>query len=269
MSKNIRLEGDTLQQLQQVELTILKDVSKFCDENNIQYCITSGTLLGAVRHNGFIPWDDDVDISMPRADFEKFLSMANELPTQYECQATRFDSQYPIPIVKVRKKGTIMREPSMEHLNIQHGVWIDIFPLDRVCDESKLAKRAHRIHLLTTVIGYKLGTAHPIKFSTKLFCSIIGTVGVNRLDRWRTAIMVKEEKSEGRKYTSFASNLGYKNLLFDETVYFPFRKIKFEDSFFYAPADSDKWLTQAYGDYMLPPPVEQRVNRHKISEIKI
>lgn len=269
MPKHISLKGELLKNLQQTELSILKDVTAFCEENEIRYCVSSGTLLGAVRHEGFIPWDDDVDISMPRSDFEKFLSLANRLPKQYECQATRFDARYPISIVKVRKRGTLMKEPSMEHLNIQHGVWIDIFPLDRVEDVSKLAKRARRIHLITTVIGYKLGTSHPIKRSTKLFCNIVGLVGVKRLDRWRTAIMMKEEESGGKMLTNFASNLGYKNLLFDEKVYFPLKKIKFEDAFFYAPADSDKWLKGAYGDYMTLPPVEQRINRHKISEIKL
>lgn len=269
MSKCIPLKGELLRQLQQVELSILKDVAEFCDENKIRYCLSSGTLLGAVRHGGFIPWDDDIDISMPRADFEKFLSLADKLPKQYICQATRFDSRYSIPIVKVRKKGTIMKEPSMAHLDIEHGVWIDVFPLDKVSNINNLSKRARKIAILTTAIGYKNGIIHPTKLKTILFCKGLGLLGIKKLDQLRTNIMTEEEMGEGRQLTSFASNLGYKNLLFDEKIYFPLKKMKFEDASFWVPADSDKWLNGAYGDYMIPPPVDQQVNRHKITEIKL
>lgn len=269
MGDYIRLEGELLKQVQQTELSILKDVAKFCEERDICYCITSGTLLGAVRHGGFIPWDDDVDISMPRADYEKFLTYANDFIDGYEIVCTKLNNQYPIAIAKVRKCGTVMKEPSMAHLDINHGVWIDVFPLDKVDNVDALGKRAHKFNLLTTVINYKLKISTPSKFVTKLFCVALSLLSVKSLDKIRTKIMTSDENSNAKRYTSFASNLGPQKLLFDETVYFPFKKLKFEDAMVYAPFKSEKWLESAYGDYMTLPPKKEQVNRHNIVEIKV
>ncbi len=269
MNQTIRLEGELLKQVQQTELSILKDVAAFCEEKGINYCITSGTLLGAVRHNGFIPWDDDIDISMPRADYEKFLTYANDFIDGYEIVSTKLNNRYPIAIAKVRKCGTVMKEPSMAHLDINHGVWIDVFPLDKVDDIENLGKRAHKFNLLTTVINYKLKVSIPKKISTKLFCIFLSAFSVKQLDRFRTKIMASEEHANAKHYTSFASNLGPKNLLLGEDVYFPLKKVKFEDELFFAPAQCEKWLESAYGDYMTLPPENERVNRHKILEIKL
>ena len=267
--KVIPLRGELLKSLQKVELGILKDVAKFCDEHEISYFITSGTLLGAVRHGGFIPWDDDVDISMPRKDFEKFLGLKDQLPDMYICQATRFTSQYPIPIVKIRKKGTVMKEPAMAGLQIDHGVWIDVFPVDRVKNTRLLSLRAFSIALITTAINYKLGIADGIKIRTKILCRLLGILGITKLDKLRTAIMTSEEDSDGKYCTNFASNIGFRKLLLSEEVYTPSQSIVFEDCVLKAPNNPDMWLSSAYGDYMTPPPVEDRVNRHKVVEIKI
>ncbi len=270
MSDLIQLRGQLLKDIQSVELKILKDVAAFCDNNNIRYCITSGTLLGAVRHGGFIPWDDDIDISMPRADFEKFLVLSKNLPKEYTCVATRFDNNYPIGIVKVKKNGTVMKEPSMAHLDINHGIWIDIFPLDRVKNIKMLAVRARILYLINTAISNKLKIVRePSKTTTKIACWLLNKFSVKTLDRWRTFFMTLEENTNGEFYTSFVSNLGFKNLLFNENVYFPLKKAKFEDEYFNIPNNADQWLTAAYGDYMTPPPIEKQINCHRIQEIEL
>lgn len=269
MKECIPLSGKLLRELQITQLQILKDVTSFCDDNGIEYFLTSGTLLGAIRHGGFIPWDDDVDIAMPRKDFEQFLGLADRLPSVYCCQATRFDACYPIPIVKIRKKGTVMKEPSMAHLDIEHGIWIDIFPLDKVCDRASVKKRAHMIHSITTAIGYKLGTAFPKKKTTILFCKVVNLFGIQKLDSLRTKLMALDEEKNGTLLTNYASNLGSERLLMDESVFFPAKKAKFEEHCFSVPADSDTWLKKAYGDYMTPPPMADQVNRHKIVELKL
>ncbi len=269
MSGFFLIDEDNLRKLHAVELQILTDVADFCDRHQIRYFLSSGTLLGAVRHQGFIPWDDDVDISMPRKDFDRFLSLASRLPEQYTCQASRFVPEYPIPIVKIRKKGTVMKEPAMADLPIEHGVWIDIFPIDRVSNVRRLPKRAHRIHLITTAIHYKLGISTPHKITTRLVCSMLSCLGLMRLDRLRTRFMTAEENTQGEFYTNFASNLGYRNLLFRSEVLFPLTKVEFEGRRFSAPADPDAWLKSAYGDYLKLPPPEERINRHKITELKL
>ena len=269
MLNEIHLQGELLKKVQQTELSILKEVAEFCDNNNIRYCITSGTLLGAVRHGGFIPWDDVIDISMPRADYERFVSLADKFIGGYEIVCTKLNSQYPIAICKVRKCDTVMKEPSMAHLNINHGVWIDIFPLDKVKNIKKIKMRAYKFNLITTVINYKLGVSKPHKLSTKAFCAVLGTISIANLDKIRTKIMSSDENTDAQYYTSFASNLGPDKLLFAHDIYFPLKKIKFEKEMFYAPSNSEYWLSSAYGEYMVLPPEEERVNRHKIMEIKI
>lgn len=263
------LQGSALRQLQETELEILRDVADFCEKNSIRYFLCSGTLLGAIRHRGFIPWDDDIDISMPRKDFERFLALSQSLPDRYICQATRFYPEYPIPIVKVRKKGTVMKEPMMENLNIDHGVWIDIFPIDRVKNVEKLKKRALWINVLTTAIYSKLGIMNSEKMGTKFLCRVLGLFRVKTLDRWRTRVLTSEEKSKASKYTNFVSNLGYRKLLFDEEVLFPLKKAEFEGSYFYVPNKSEEWLASAYGDYQKLPPKEKQVNKHEIMELKL
>ncbi len=265
----ISVQGKLLEQLQKTELQILYDVTDFCDKNGIQYFLTSGTLLGAIRHNGFIPWDDDVDISMPRTDFEKFLKIKDALPTDYVCQATRFDTKYPIPIVKIRKKNTIMKEYAMADINICHGVWIDIFPLDRVKNTKLLKLRAMMIDLHTIAIGMKYNQRKPNKKITLLFCRCLGLFSSKTIDKLRTWWMTLEEKSSGTMITSFASNLGYQNLLFDEEVYYPAIKHTFENYYFNIPRDYDQWLAKAYGDYLILPSTEKRINRHRFVEVKL
>ena len=263
------LTEEILHRLHEIQLEMLKDLDAFCEQHQIRYCLSSGTLLGAVRDKGFLPWDDDVDVSMPRADFEKFLSLRDQLPKKYVCQATRFDVQFPLTVAKLQKNGTILREPSMGHLDIHHGVWIDIFPLDRVQNIDKLDKRAHRQRLLKSAIAYRLKNWCPESFRGRLICKFLSVFGVRRLDQWRTRVMTAEEDSDATMLTSFASGLGHRNLLFDESVYFPLQKIPFEDTTLYAPADPDRWLSSAFGDYMTPPPKEKQVNKHPIIEIKL
>lgn len=261
------LDENALKKLHEVQLHMLKDVAQFCDENHITYCLSSGTLLGAVRHHGFIPWDDDVDIAMPRKDFEKFMAISDKLPNGYVCLSTRLNPEYPLSAMKVKKQGTVMIEPDQRHLKINQGVWIDIFPLDRVNDVEEFPKRAHHYKIMTMVLLDKAGMHSPAKLRTKFFCKMLGLLGVKKLDQYRTYFMTKEEKGKGNKLVSLTDPIGWEKLLFDESVYFPLKKIKFEDEFFYVPAKCDEWLTSAYGDYMTPPPIEKRTSKHHITEI--
>ena len=263
----IQLSGDLLRRIQKTQLQILIDVANFCDENNICYFLTSGTLLGAVRHKGFIPWDDDIDISMPRKDFERFILLSNKLPKDYVFQATCVDSNYPNIMAKVRKIGTTMKEPVMAHLDIEHGIWIDIFPLDEVLDVKKLEKRRKKIEIISTAICYKLKTRKILKIRTEIICVLLGMIGVENLDKLRTKIMKKENDKNGQFITSFGSNLGCTRLMFKKEVYFPVRLTRFEGQLFKVPNKTEEWLNGAYGDYNVLPAINDRVNRHKVNEV--
>ncbi len=120
----------TLRELQLCELQILKDVKRVCDNHRIKYYLSSGTLLGAVRHQGFIPWDDDIDIMMPYDDYRRFLKVAQgELGEQYFVQNSETDDSYAFAYTHIRKNNTaVLRDWDLMNFS-HHGVWIDVFPL--------------------------------------------------------------------------------------------------------------------------------------------
>ena len=117
--------------LQDIELDILKQFINICNKENLQYYVVGGTLLGAVRHKGFIPWDDDIDVSMPRQDYEKFLTVAKKyLSEPYFLQTRITDKNTLFNYAKIRNSNTTFIEQSIKKLDMNHGVFIDIFPLD-------------------------------------------------------------------------------------------------------------------------------------------
>ena len=120
-----------LKELQNVMLQMMIEIDRICRKNNIQYILSGGTMLGAVRHHGFIPWDDDMDIAMPRKDYDRFVEIANsELPERFRLECYENTRDYPYNFGKVRDVNTIFKEKFTASLNINHGVYIDVFPMD-------------------------------------------------------------------------------------------------------------------------------------------
>ena len=158
------MDKDSLRRLQLTQLEMLKDIKKVCDKHGIRYFLSSGTLLGAVRHKGFIPWDDDLDLDMFRSDYEKFLNIAQkELGKQYFVQDWDTDNCYGFPFAKVLKEGTMLQEAVTEGTGVRDGIFIDIFPLDFCGDKLKM-KKEMRAYLFWTKIllmksGYKIWKA--------------------------------------------------------------------------------------------------------------
>lgn len=125
-------EDKTVAAAQKVMLEILVEIHRICVENDITYWLEAGTLLGAIRHKGFIPWDDDCDVSMPRKDYERFLQIAQEkLPETMFLQTKETDKEYPLPWAKIRKNGTLLIETGETgEEKYHHGIFVDIFPYD-------------------------------------------------------------------------------------------------------------------------------------------
>ena len=134
--------NEDLQLLQLCEELILKEIDKICIKHNICYFVGGGTALGLRRHGGFIPWDDDIDINMPRDDYNRFLKIAiSELPDFLFLQNHNTDANFPRLYSKVRLKGTKFVEYQYRNLKMEQGIFIDIFPMDQALDNVKFLRK--------------------------------------------------------------------------------------------------------------------------------
>lgn len=115
-----------------IQLSILRDIDVFCQKNQIKYFLAFGTLLGAIRHKGFIPWDDDIDIAMPRPDYNKFILSFNGMVDNLKVLAPEIDLDYYAPYANVYDTRTVLEEKGTSHLKFEIGVKIDVFPIDGV-----------------------------------------------------------------------------------------------------------------------------------------
>ena len=169
----VTLDDAQLKKLQKVLFGILLDIISVCQKHNIRYYLSGGTALGAVRHQGFIPWDDDVDLIMERSEYERFLSVAkDELSDKYEIQHPTTVENYWSPFIKVRQlKGDFtFRQSHISHLTENNGPYIDIFPMEFVPEKMnfKIKKTGFLIRFYRGMLSYKLGLRKPPHFYGKM-----------------------------------------------------------------------------------------------------
>ncbi|MCR1960612.1 LicD family protein [Thomasclavelia cocleata] len=252
------------QDIQSLELNILKAFKNFAQENNIIYYLCGGTLLGAIRHKGFIPWDDDIDICIPRNSYDKLIELVKE-DRYIENTSYKFclplDDNYIYPYIKVVDTNTIVYEKDIKK-EYCLGVWIDIFPLDefpKTSPEIKKVVKKHSNYKFFNKIYVSGNLSTPLKkiiaFFAKIFYSIVCFNKDNKY--WVTKIL-----SLVKNYDSnYIGNLVWPNQyreIFDKSVYAETLEYQFGDEFFPIPAGYDEYLTNMYGNYMeLPKPSER------------
>lgn len=257
----------SLDDLKSLELEILINFDTFCRNNNLTYFIAYGTLLGAVRHGEFIPWDDDVDVQMPRDDYEKFLTLRSEYEKLYTNNIVKAlgDKGYPFPFIKIENKNTLVNEHKMSK-RIKTGVWVDVFPLDNfhIIDKT-LAKKFEKEKKYIRVIQKSLANpkeigASPIRRILNYLLVPLARVYVylfkiaKRINNMYNTPKMNENKYIG---TIVWAIYGCKEV-FKKTDIYPLSEISFCGKKFYAPKEPDLYLKQIYGDYMQLPPEEKR-----------
>ncbi len=275
-------EIKNIRKLQLLELNVLKEVVSLCDRHNLIYYLSEGTLLGAVRHKGFIPWDDDVDICMPREDYEKFVEIASsEIPAGFTCYSQNDTGIWgTLRIADTNHK--IIRVLCEQELRL--FVSVDIFPIDGF-PKSKFRRK---VHWLNVVFSYWLFRAIQIEqvdrrkkrgFFLRTAIKLATLVPFGKLVSEQKALQRLTNKL--RKYTfsdsetviNFYSEYSKKALTVPKTVmpkdYFGGGRLAlFEGEQLCIPSKAEKVLEMEYGDYMTPPPVEERKAKHSTKLIK-
>ena len=255
-----------LRELQQISLDILKDVHIFCVEHNIKYSIAYGTLIGAIRHKGFIPWDDDVDIVMPRPDYELFCKLYSS--KYYNLIYYGNDSTALAAFARVVDCKKTHYETERPWTKQESGVWIDVFPIDGVESNHRLyVKRYEKLKLMCN-LAYKFRRQnHHIKrcdsiwsICKTIIAQVLGVGGIIPI-----AIINRMVKLMSKVPYGSTPFVGQCSCLDDGPIPFPVEDFKdyvllpFEENKFFAISGYDHHLKQLYGDYMQLPPEEKRL----------
>ena len=233
-----------------------------CEENNLRYFILYGTALGAYRHGGFIPWDDDLDVGMPRDDYNKFLSIMEAKPgSDYYIQNERNEEKWFLTFSKLRKNNTVFIESIAEGIYHNNGIYIDIFPLE-YSKRFGFGNRVKSAFIKYMIHGLKLYSCKELyknklgyKYSLHLILTFPVGISIKR------SLALLNKISVGKVYESDARYLNvYDDMSsIDKNIYFPARKIAFCGKQYNCPNNIEKYLETIYGDtYMELPPAEER-----------
>lgn len=260
------MEQMTIEQMKKVELGILLDVAEFCEENGITYYLCGGTLIGAVRHQGFIPWDDDIDIEMPREDYMKFVHTYGKRGN-YRVLSIYNDPSYYQSSAKVVDDSTIL----IENIDITEkiGVYIDIFPLDNLNDDYETSVRlCNKIKPYRNALQLKTIKVSPNRGILKNIVLIVGkfllsVVDYRYLVKKIDTLAQKHNLASNSRYVGVISTMIYGEREIMERRFFNAgQKLCFEGNMLNCPLHYHEVLSRMYGDYMQLPPEEKRVTHH-------
>lgn len=267
MCKNISIE-----EMKNLQIDILKNVDEFCKVNSINYTLMFGSLLGAIRHKGYIPWDDDVDIAMLRPDYERFVKLYNKEQVIYHVYDYRYDSEYTCPYAKVADTRTILIENTNEK---SIGINIDLFPVDSISNSiSKSKKLIHKLDLIKKIYRIKLIKPGVKNVWWKQIVIRIAkvfalTFTMKNLTAKEYNILSKYKKNDA-DFVAIAVdpeiNASYRGIS-SKSVFENYIDVKFGSYEFKAIAEYDKWLIQMYGDYMTPPVMGKRTSPHTLNKV--
>ncbi|TLX77124.1 LicD family protein [Labilibacter sediminis] len=259
--KTVREKGETsVRQAQNVMLEMMKLIDELCKKHSLEYWLDAGTLIGAVRHGGFIPWDDDLDICMSREDYEKFIEIAhNELPDELFMQ-TKYTDKSRWKFVKIRDNYSTYIQNSEVGRDIKYhqGIFVDIFPCDVVERDTFIPKLFINRRFARSSNSVVSKFSGLINFFSTI---IVKTYGYNK---WKWYFL-KKYKGNTPKFVCSGIDNTFSFLKFDYDVIYPIKQIEFEGISFMAPNNPDSYLTTMFGDYMkLPAEEDRHVHAYKI-----
>ena len=253
-----------LHRVQTVELEILREFDKVCRKNNLKYSLAYGTLIGAVRHKGFIPWDDDIDVVMPRDDYEKLkLLWKDESSPRYILQDYRIDVFYQNNFMKIRKNNTSYIQGENEFNAKYHtGIFIDIFPMDRLAPCGLNRKKQYLAFILNLL--YSRGRKSGKKGVFSIIESFLLFIPRKFYLRLRDVTETYYRKWNGDSSLQLVSacTFEYCKMYFDSDLFDNIIELMFEGNKFLCTAKYDSFLRYCYDDYMKLPPENERIWKH-------
>jgi lipopolysaccharide cholinephosphotransferase len=262
--KESNVESVGIEDMRDIQFSILKKIDAFCKMHDLTYYLTHGTLIGAVRHQGFIPWDDDIDIAMPRKDYEKFVAEFTDEKVSLYSLRTVSTCRY--PYTKAFDTQTQVFEGSFKHIS-EYGVNIDIFPYDYAPDDALRRKKLLRkVRFWQMVLKVKLSRVSSIMTLKQnliiapgriLLCFISASTLAKRIDRIARSL---EDVPTG-KMGNLVWGYGEREII-DTSDLLETKQMVFEEFNASVPVGYDKLLTSMYGDYMALPPKENQITHH-------
>lgn len=258
----------SINDIQKIELELLVEFKKICEHNNINFFLDGGTLLGAIRHHGFIPWDDDVDVIIPRRDYNKLLNLSPQISnSRIKLLSFNYVNDYYNPFAKLvdlRTRKILMGVQQYKDA----GINIDIFPLDGMPDDELVANKNFAIIKFYQSIWWN-AISKPMenfvwyrKIPKKIINCLSKIIGyrfpLKKIDTLISKIDYESSKFVGSYISGKGTRSRIEKDVFDTSII-----VEFEGESFTAPSGFHKYLTKIYGNYMELPPIEQRILHHK------
>lgn len=267
----VQIDNHMLRQIQMIQLELLEEVDRICKKCKIQYSIIAGTLLGAVRHGGYIPWDDDADVALLRSEYERFRQVVKtELDTsRFYFQDHRRTRGYRWGYGKLRRKQTLFLREHQEHMPYAQGIFIDIFPIDGVPDNYLLrCMKNFECFCVRKILWSKVGKIAEQSHIKRQIYSLLAKIPEDKIMRYYNGMIA----SANRKKTKMVRNLmfptpnrkyGYYRYWYEDTS-----DTVFEGKTFPGVRDYDGYLRFKFGEYEELPPEEKR-KTHPASAIRL
>jgi lipopolysaccharide cholinephosphotransferase len=266
----------TLEELKTIELSVLKDIHAICIKENFRYSMCGGTLLGAVRHQGFIPWDDDIDIVMPRPDYEKFIEYCQTHETPFELLCNKTNSNYGYLFAKAMAKNTVIIEEDIDVAKIPMGVYVDIFPVDGLGQTLEEARKNFKTKRFARELLVAANWKHffrsktkawyyePIRFAFFLLSRFVSKKRlVDGIEKYYS-----KWNFDDAKFVACVCGMYRTREITIQESYTQIIDMKFEGEMFCGLKNYDECLTRFYGNYMELPPEEKRKTHHSFVAYK-
>lgn len=257
-----------MNELQKIELELLKNFIEICKKLDLTYFLVCGTALGAVKYEGFIPWDDDVDVALPREDYRIFCEKAPKMLTEgVFLQTYETDDKYPCIFAKIRNSNTTYIEKTCAKISMNHGVYIDVFPLDGYPEDIKAQKRLEKkklIYKLQISSVYKSDCSLKVKILRKIF-RILGIHKRTNIILSKYERLISAYPTETSKIWCNHGNWQGKLEYAPKEQYGKGSLMKFEGLDVRVPERYDEYLTQKYGDWRFDPPEKEQIGHHYYS----